>query len=679
MTSRYNQILQPQNYVDQYIPLPLDVINQAGAAKQKAHDKTLGDLDAAKELLTVKADPNRYGDRDELLKSYTGAIDQLADEYIKSDNSAEVANKLYKLKRSWSNDPIRMGLESSAANYDAYLKDFRENQSKGLVDPNIRGGYDTYAEDQTRDEQGNFKPFVHKGLFTAEDLDAKAKAMMGTIASDGSDFQGAQKNKDGSLALNPNGSYWSVRSGGKGVKRSKAENIAITKSEAFISDPKEGRYFIDKLLGQHVPYSQLDAKTKDYVQQEAAKYLYQSAANQIGWETKSGSDLEWLPVDVRKPEEETPRDPWTTFTPQIPGKDGGSKDERLTNGMPANMQKHMMYKDGKIVSKKDNEPGFWDGIWKNVTDGALLMVDPNRWMNQNIKKVYTEINHKVEASKEMKDLLTNYSIATGKISNVSELNDPKTLNRIKDEYSTHLADAITANREVLFDETTSKYMTDAILPTLTAKGEIFNPNLMGSTTVYDLNGKIVDDALVLGGGKILGADSKHPGRLLISSRNGNQYSIDPNVPDFKLVTKNISDFDAQVIDRIATGSLANDNNSLYNYYSAIEGEIDKYQTDANTKNAIKSIYKNNIDYLVESGYKMSTANYGGKEVPIAIKYNDDGTVDKKVIAEVPGTGATIMDIGEYKNMKTQESFVNSGVLPSLGSKSDKQYQANTIR
>lgn len=394
MPSRFNQLIEPNKYVSQYVPLPLDFINQQGAMKQKEHDATVSEIKAAKDLISVKADPHRYEDRDELLKSYTAEIDKLADDYIKSDNSADVANKLYKLKRSWSNDPIRMGLEASHDNYESYLKEKRENIKSGKSDFTIKGGYDTYAEDQTRDEEGNFKPFVHEGLWTAEDLDTKAKAVMGTIAKDGSDFQGASTNKDGSLALNENGSYWNIRSGGSGVKRSKAENLAIMKSDAFISDPKEGRYFIDKLLGQHVPYSQLDSKTKDYVQQEAAKYLYQSAAQQIGWETKSGSDLNWLPEDVRKSNEEAKKEAYETTFSQM-GAQGVANLSEVEKAEPTNS---LISKIFNFLNPNNQAKGILN-IGKLIVPGLNAMPEIakiEKELNESSNLSEDQINEKIE-------------------------------------------------------------------------------------------------------------------------------------------------------------------------------------------------------------------------------------------------------------------------------------------
>ena len=48
MASRFNQLIEPNKYVSQYVPLPLDFINQQGAAMQKESDtnkKALADSD----------------------------------------------------------------------------------------------------------------------------------------------------------------------------------------------------------------------------------------------------------------------------------------------------------------------------------------------------------------------------------------------------------------------------------------------------------------------------------------------------------------------------------------------------------------------------------------------------------------------------------------------------------
>lgn len=301
MPNRFNQLIEPNKYVSQYVPLPLDFINQQGAMKQKEHDATLADIGATKDILDVKADPHREPVKNELLSAYNNQINELADEYLKTDNASEVTNKLNKLKRDWKADPIRVGLESSAANYDAYLKDYRENLKSGKLDPTIKGGYDTYAEDSPVDENGKFKSFVHEGLWTAEDLDAGAKKVMGTIAADGSDFKGMITDpKTGELIIDRQGAYWGQTSGGEGVGPSKVIKLANMKADPFLRS-NEGRYFIDQQLGQHISYRDLDDKTKEELQKRASQYLVQSAAQQVGWRSKSGNEAHFAPMDIRKP------------------------------------------------------------------------------------------------------------------------------------------------------------------------------------------------------------------------------------------------------------------------------------------------------------------------------------------------------------------------------------------
>lgn len=64
MPSRFNELLKPQEYVSTYVPLPLDLINQAGAAKQAKMDKTRAELSTETEPLAkynVNASVKTYG------------------------------------------------------------------------------------------------------------------------------------------------------------------------------------------------------------------------------------------------------------------------------------------------------------------------------------------------------------------------------------------------------------------------------------------------------------------------------------------------------------------------------------------------------------------------------------------------------------------------------------------
>ncbi len=66
MPNRFNTLLQPQRYVDQYVPLPLDLIAQQGAQKQQ-------DLDLHKKALEADTDPlAKIGDLSFSLKTYDG-------------------------------------------------------------------------------------------------------------------------------------------------------------------------------------------------------------------------------------------------------------------------------------------------------------------------------------------------------------------------------------------------------------------------------------------------------------------------------------------------------------------------------------------------------------------------------------------------------------------------------
>ena len=114
MPNRFNQLIEPNKYVSQYVPLPLDFINQQGAMKQAAMDKTKAELAAETDPLAkynVNASVKTYGangiqDQDlgfaERQKQLIADIDQkrnaLADRLVsgKIDPNDPEINKLHR-------------------------------------------------------------------------------------------------------------------------------------------------------------------------------------------------------------------------------------------------------------------------------------------------------------------------------------------------------------------------------------------------------------------------------------------------------------------------------------------------------------------------------------------------------------------------------------------------------
>lgn len=719
--NRFNQILPNQSYVSTYIPLPLEELYAMGKDADKNLDTkikaTESSLDPFSKLKLNTAfrvyDPKspkgestystQYLEdlKNEAVSSLDTERETLVSDYIggKVDkNTFDQKNRdiILRAKNTYNKlaayqpvvEAINKNNEEIAKNeafgkdrsYGTKLLEYNTKLAKDFESGNV-GGYtpvgiakEIKMEDVINTDATNWKE-SDMGSRSYSDgqyiHDLNTKGITGTRVYDYANqmwenpSHSARAYAELSLNdyLNSTGASYDDKVDYKDYKRDSQGNILKDKSGNAITETKKGK------LGDIF----LEQEKHKYASSLADKIVHQTL------DTKMSGDP--FGLEDYKAEKEVTKDPWTTFTPQQPG-EGSDRDSRLTNGLPANIKENMMYKDGKLVSRKEESEGFWSTLWDNIVDYTTAVLNPSsapKIVAERAAKVKLDTKHAVEANKDIKPLLLNYGIATGKIKSENDLNNPKVFNQLKDEYSTHLGDAIVANRETLFDQTTAQHATEAILPTADKDGNILSPNMMGSTSVYSLDGKLIDDQSLMIGGKILAPDTKNPGRLIMASRNGKQYSIDPNVPDLKLVTQNIADFDRNVIERVATGGVTNSTESLNSYYSAINAEIDKIPVESKIKESIKLNYIGKINGLVGSGYKMTTAYYGGNEVPVAIRFNPDGTVEKKVIAEVEGRGATIMDIGEYKSYKTQESFRNAGILPQLNNRSNKQYEANTIR
>lgn len=667
MPSRFNQIIEPTPYVSSYVPLPLELMANVLGNKQKQYEGALDEIKSTQDLIKINADPKHKEQANRLRSAYNNQITQLADEIVKTGDVQGVESKTRELKRQFSNDPNRLQLESNFENYKKYAEDAVKNKDKYWEN------YDPYSKLNVQPEQ--VTPFNYTGMKTKGDYVPQMQSLIDGLKADKTASGGYKKDKSGNFIINALGQIQKNDRSYEAITESKVWQKAKQLAPTFFRT-KDAQWYIDEHAGaEYKSYDQLSPKEKEYFENKAAQDMFNIGSTQTFESSSSGVNLQNISEGAYKDLHPETTDPWSTFTPQIPG-DKTDKAKMLSDKLPVNLKDHMMYdSEGKLVSKQDNKPGFWSSI----ADIAKFIASPGTSVVMSKAKALVQVKDAVEAYKDVKPLLLNYGVASGMIKNESELNAPGMFKKVKEAYGNVLADAIISNREVQFDETTSNNATKAILPTLTKDGKIFEPNLMGSTSVYNLDGSIVPDNTITAGGKILGPDSKNDGRLLVAARDGKQYSIDPNIPDLKLVTKKINDFDKGVIDKIATSSVTNDMNSTNTFMNIVNSEIDKYGLDEESSNMYKSNYMNNIQSLVDQGYRMTAVKYDGMDVPVGIRYNPDGTTDKMIIDHVPGVGLKTMEIGEYKRLKTQESFIKSGILPAYYDQSNKQYQANTIR
>lgn len=116
MTSRYNQLLNPQEYVSQYVPLPLELIAQEGAAKQKSYDINKSALEKSALDNTIKSIEEHDDYRNQYLKSFNDQAKALLNDPNLDFGSYEGKQKVDNLIRQYSSDPYLQTLSRSIAN-----------------------------------------------------------------------------------------------------------------------------------------------------------------------------------------------------------------------------------------------------------------------------------------------------------------------------------------------------------------------------------------------------------------------------------------------------------------------------------------------------------------------------------------------------------------------------------
>jgi len=140
MPSRFNELIEPNKYVSQYVPLPLEAIAAEGAKKQEEFNKSveeesaLSDLqDKVQALDQVKAFGQTYnvGDKDYANKYFNDLNEELstkADELVKGDKgSSEYKTWLKKKSREINRDLSTGKLGEINAAYKTY-----QEQQKAL-------------------------------------------------------------------------------------------------------------------------------------------------------------------------------------------------------------------------------------------------------------------------------------------------------------------------------------------------------------------------------------------------------------------------------------------------------------------------------------------------------------------------------------------------------------------
>ena len=137
MPSRFNQLIEPNKYVSQYVPLPLELIAAQGAEKQKQFNKSVEEEDALSDLQEkvqaldqVKAFGQTYnvGDKDYANKYFNDLNQELstkADELAKGDKGSVEYKTWLKKKSRDINKELSTG---KLGEINAAYKTYQEQQ-----------------------------------------------------------------------------------------------------------------------------------------------------------------------------------------------------------------------------------------------------------------------------------------------------------------------------------------------------------------------------------------------------------------------------------------------------------------------------------------------------------------------------------------------------------------------
>lgn len=270
MPSRYNQLLGNQEYVNTYVPLPLDTLMKAGAMKQQGFDKALEDTYKMEDLMkSVNAIDKHQQYKKELENKYYPRIEEIADQITKTGDLSK-AQEIKRLARQWEHDPLRQELENSYANYKAYQTDKIKKADK------YGEYYDPYLPFKGTTEAG-IEGFRYTGMGEQQNHQELAGKMMDKI------------NKDGYLSdvvnLDQAGNIIGVKKGAEFIAAKKVRSLAQGKVNSFLST-KEGEDFAKK-ISYYNPNIDINKAAEDY--------LYEAGANQIFQNSQSGSSFKYAP------------------------------------------------------------------------------------------------------------------------------------------------------------------------------------------------------------------------------------------------------------------------------------------------------------------------------------------------------------------------------------------------
>lgn len=332
MTSRYNQLLQPQEYVSTYVPLPLEAMMKTGAMKQGQFDKAVEETYKMEDLMkNVNAIDKHQQYKKTLEDKYYPKIEELASHITKTGDLSK-SNEIKKIAREWEHDPLRQELETSYANYNAYQKDKIAKGDK------YGEWYDNYLPFQGSDAQGSIEGYRYTGMGEVQPHQELAINMMDKVKEDGFSSDIVDRDADGNIV--------GYKKNSKHILEGKIRGLAKGKTDSFLVT-KQGRDFA-AMLKHYNPNVDL--------RKAAEEYLYEAGTNHIHTITDSGNSFQYSPWaldDHKKAEDELSKRTYEAL-----GQMGSQSTADLSDVAKAEPTSSMLAKVASFVDPNMQARGF---------------------------------------------------------------------------------------------------------------------------------------------------------------------------------------------------------------------------------------------------------------------------------------------------------------------------------
>ncbi len=281
---RYTYVPEEKVY-STFVDPPYQSLLAAGESKQKRYNFGKGleqELGALGQQ--IKAIPHDQERKNNVVSGYNSQLKDLVDQnkdYSSPEFQKKASDLIYKLK----NDKE---VQSIMGNYDFYEKHYEKY--KGDI-KNSRDIDNTYKYDSDGNPVQN-KTGVNINKLTAvgySDPTKDALSLMANIKPNSTEYEGYDKNSDGSLKVTDGYLY----KRGNAVKQVTGDDVMkfASKNIDAYAQTDGGRYLMAKVLNKVgidplTEYESLDSRTKQYVDQQLGKQLIDIGSKEIFKDTK---------------------------------------------------------------------------------------------------------------------------------------------------------------------------------------------------------------------------------------------------------------------------------------------------------------------------------------------------------------------------------------------------------